>query len=273
LINRKFIQEVGFIKWLFRYSLYQFYKRILKTDILLRLPTGIRMVLPRTSQNSAEVFVTNANMDWGSEALFARFAKPHNDFLDIGSHVGYYALYLSPLVRRVYAFEPASSNLPALLNNAKFKNNIEVINSAVSCLDGTRNFYTGGGSAVGSLNNVGGEVTEVKVCSIDTFVKAHPMIVVSVIKIDIEGHDLEVLRGAHLTVEKFQPLILTECAISEELFTLSLNWKYKTYAFTRSGSKRSLAFREIRPCELVNYNYKMVFLVPRSLQNEFENIT
>src|SRR5579875_3397799 len=130
MINRKFIRQVGFSKWIFRYSLLQFRKRVLRRDGCMKLPTGSKFIVPRHSPNASEVFVTNANMDWGSEALFARFSQPKRDFLDIGAHVGYYSAYLSPLVRCCYAFEPDPRNLAALRANAALAGNIKIIEQA-----------------------------------------------------------------------------------------------------------------------------------------------
>ena len=41
------------------------------------------IILPRQSQSATEVYVTHANVDWGAEALFARFADRDRDFIDI----------------------------------------------------------------------------------------------------------------------------------------------------------------------------------------------
>ncbi len=109
---------------------------MLKRDSSLKLPTGLRIALPRYSGNATEIYVTNANIDWGAEAIFARFADPTRDLLDIGAHIGYYAVYLAPLVRRAYAFEPCRDNLQYLRENATRASNIEVVEMAVSSCDG-----------------------------------------------------------------------------------------------------------------------------------------
>jgi hypothetical protein len=82
MINWNFVREVGPFRWALRYGSLQFRKRILKRDSRLRLPTGLEIVLPRQSATSTEVYATNANVDWGAEAIFARFSDPERDFLD-----------------------------------------------------------------------------------------------------------------------------------------------------------------------------------------------
>ena len=86
MINWGFIRYVGPLRWTLRYSLLQFHKRILRTDSKLRLPTGLRIILPRQSATSTEIYVTNAHMDWGSEALFAQFADPQREHERAGKY-------------------------------------------------------------------------------------------------------------------------------------------------------------------------------------------
>lgn len=272
MLNWTFIQEVGPLQWATRYGTLQFRKRVLKQDSRLRLPTGVRMTLPRQSQTSTEIYVTNANMDWGAEAIFVRFADPQRDFLDIGAHIGYYSAYLSPCVRRAYAFEPDTRNLSGLRGNAGLTRNIEVVEMAVSSSDGAASFFGGSGSSVGSLNNVGGAVTQVKVTSVDSFVANHPGIDVGLVKTDVEGHDLEALHGMHSTVASFQPLILTECEYSSELTDLCAQWKYKIFAPQKSKKNGKLHFGECKPADKEDYWIKMLFLAPESQHSAFASL-
>jgi FkbM family methyltransferase len=273
MVNWTFIREVGPMRWIKRYSTLQFNKRVLRCDSKLLLPTGSKITLPRQSRTSTEIYVTNANMDWGAEALFARFADRHRDFLDIGSHIGYYAAYLSPLVRRAYAFEPDEKNFSGLRENACLAKNIEVVEMAVSYRDGIADFFTGESSSVGSLNNHGGRAVKVPVTTIDTFIKTRPNINVKLIKTDIEGHDLEALRGMELTVAKFQPLILTECELSPELDYVCSQWKYRIFAFFKAQKSLQKQFREYTSSSRGKYRAKMLFLVPENMHSDFVNLS
>jgi len=269
MINWGLIREVGAFRWMLRNGSFQFRKRILKRDSSLRLPTGMTIVLPWQSATSTEVYVTNANVDWGAEAIFARFSDRQRDFLDVGSHIGYYAAYLAPRVRRVYAFEPDARNFPALYENARLAKNIEVVEMAISSREGIADFFCAGGSSLGSLNNVGGAITRVPATKIDTFVAGHSGIDVGLVKIDIEGHDLEALRGMDATVTIFQPLILTECVLSAELADLCLRWRYRIFAVTQNRRTRRTKFVELNASDVGRYCCKMLFLVPGILETAF----
>lgn len=238
----------------------------------MKLPTGLRMILPRASQSAAEVYVTGANIDWGSEAVFAKFADAGRDCLDVGSHIGYYSAYLSPLVRRVFAFEPNLENLRNLRKNSAIAGNVEVVDLAVSSYEGRATFYMGSGSADGSLNNVGGEMMEVSVTTIDSFVASHPAMDIALIKIDVEGQDIEVLRGSQKTVANHQPLILTECEYSSDVVDLCRQWNYGIFAFVCDRKTLDMSFEEMC-AENADAWCKMLFLVPARLKSDFERLT
>jgi FkbM family methyltransferase len=267
MVDRDFVRQVGFVRWATRFARLQFRKRVLGRDSRLTLPTGLTIELPRHSGSATEVYVTNADIDWGAEALFTRFADPARDLLDIGAHIGYYAAYLAPRVRRVYAFEPDPRNLPSVRANAALAGNIEVVAAAVSSRDGVAPLHVGRGSALTSLESDGTGVTvEVPVMRIDTFCAAHPEIRVALVKTDIEGHDLEALRGMAQTVTRDQPLILTECNSHQALVLLCREWRYTIFAFTRDRRTMAVSFQRMAGADFTDCWFKMLFLVPAHLE-------
>lgn len=274
MISFGFIRQVGVFKWVSRSAILFIRKRLLKSDTRLRLPSGATIILPKRSPSASEVYVTNADIDWGSEALFARFAATGRDFLDIGAHIGYYSIYLSPLVRRAYAFEPDPRNIEDLRANARLAGNVEVVEAAVSSRDGSAQLHLGQGSAVSSLEGAGadGDGAEVKTVTIDSFVASRPDIDVGLVKTDVEGHDLEALRGMSEVVARCQPLILTECSYTPQLSELIRKWDYQTYAFTRDRRTLRKRFQKMGSEDLKDQWYKMLFLVPSRRAAEFAQL-
>jgi FkbM family methyltransferase len=269
--NLDFIRSVGYVKWLSRYSRLQFRKRVLKADSRLLLPTGTWMVIPRHSASASEVFVTNADIDWGAESLLATFARANQDFIDIGAHIGYYSCYLSNSVRRVYAFEPDPRNIPTLRDNASFAGNVEVLQLAVSSKDGTTYLHQGERSEVSSLTadqNLSSSIP-VTVTTIDSFVADNPGIDVSLIKVDAEENGVGILLGMETLVARAQPLILAECGYTEDLRQLCSRWNYTIFAYTRDRSTLQIAFREFASKDAEALWYKMLFLVPSHLYPTF----
>jgi FkbM family methyltransferase len=271
MIDIAFVRQVGPLRWATRYASVLIRRRLLGLDSRIRLPTGAFMVLPKFSGSATEVYVTNANIDWGAEALFARFADRGRDFLDIGAHVGYYSAYLSPCVRRVYAFEPDPRNIPSLQSNARLAGNVEVIPMAVSSRGGNLRLSVERGSEVSTVveNSASERSIDVKATTIDAFVSARPGIDVGLVKTDVEGHDLEALRGMQGVVARHQPVILSECAYTGELGELCAQWNYRTFAFTRHRKTMKTRFQEMTGADLQNRWYKMLFFAPRHLSAAF----
>jgi FkbM family methyltransferase len=269
MINTTFIRQVGISQWATRYFKRQFTKRVMKRDNRMRLPTGSMIILPRQSRSATEVYVTKANADWGSEALFAKFADRNRDFIDVGAHIGYYSLYLSPLVRKVYAFEPDPRNLPGLRDNAALVKNIEIVEMAVSSRNGDGRLDVSGDSGVSTLNVSGGETINVRMTRIDDFIAGYPKLDPAMIKTDVEGHDFEALRGMKETVARHQPLILVECN-ANGLVGLCAEWRYSMFAFTLDKATVRTTFRQLSSLDdLQNNLTKMVFLVPHRLVTAF----
>lgn len=280
---RPFIQfacQVGIAKWAWRYFRWQFGKRVLKRDPVLSLPTGKRLFLPRTSGSAAEVFVANADIDWGAEALFASFAEPGDDFLDVGAHIGYYALYLSPLVGRVFAFEPDTRNQAALAINAETGGNITVVRKAVAEASERRWLDVSQNSGISHLaeESAAGTV-HMDAVTIDDFVKSIADPSIKLIKIDIEGHDLNAIRGGLATIRTHQPLILTEFAPEglaindpDVLMRLCRDLGYGVFAFARDSGYAAAELREMEEKDLERAWVKMLFLVPERLSAAFGHV-
>ncbi|MBL6929717.1 MAG: FkbM family methyltransferase [Rhodospirillales bacterium] len=268
-------------RWAWRYGRWQFIKRVLKKDPRLVLPTGKSIVLPRTSGSAAEVFVTKADIDWGSEVRFSSAAGPNDDFLDIGSHIGYYALYLSPLVGRVFAFEPDPRNLAALTANAARGGNITVVGKAVTDTVGAQRFDVSNNSAVSHLTSSdAAAAVDVQTITIDAFVKALPDANIRLIKIDIEGHDLNAVKGGLETIRAHQPLILSEFSTEGldintpgELTRLCDDLRYRIFAYTRRSDRQTPHLRELAEADIGRIWAKMLFLAPQRLWPAFENET
>jgi FkbM family methyltransferase len=151
-----------------------------------------------------------------------RFLQPGMTVLDIGANQGYYTLLASRKVGpqgKVFAFEPSAREVRHLklhlwLNRNK---NIRVVRSALGADTGTANLHVvlGTESGCNSLRppNVGQptSLASVPVERLDDVLKAHGVSRVDFIKLDVEGAELSVLRGAQeLLLRSPRPVILIE---------------------------------------------------------------
>ncbi len=150
------------------------------------------------------------------------FFMPENGvFVDVGSNIGYHTLFVACSMpqAKVFSFEPNPSVREELLKNAHVSNVTNVVIHATALSDhiGTAQFfaqsansYNRGISSIKRNSNIGQrfEAITVEVSTLDTVLAGKEKI--DVIKIDTEGLELQVLRGARRILAESNPLILFE---------------------------------------------------------------
>jgi FkbM family methyltransferase len=164
-----------------------------------RLPGGERVrLLPELR------FVTWNPAEY--EALRAA-ARPGTVALDVGANVGAYALVLGQWVRpggRVYAFEPAAEAFAGLARHVtlnRLDGIVVPLNVAVAESTGRAAFAVDG---VSGANRLGHGAETVETVTLDDFC-AREGLRPTVVKVDVEGAELEVLRGARETIRAAGP--------------------------------------------------------------------
>ena len=264
-MNTAFIKEVGPLRWVCRTFIRQFHKRILCRDQQMRLPTGELITLPIADHSATETYITNANIDWGTEELLASLLQRKGAFLDVGAHIGYYSLYMLPRVTAVYAFEPDPRVRVSLEKNLAGKPNAEVLPLAVSSTPGKARFTLEGNTDVSHLSrdqDASANQIEVDVTTLDAFVASRNL-VVEAIKFDAEGFDTEILHGALNLLTQQRPLVVTEASPDATLFAVTAQLSYRVFAFLRHPSTRHRSFAELLPHTPIPGETKMLFLVPQ----------
>ncbi len=146
--------------------------------------------------------------------LVFKFLSEGDVFLDVGAHGGLYTIISGKAVGikgKVLSFEPNPINLHFLRRNIKLNglSNIIVIPKAIGSKQGKVTlFYSPSETALTSAGGNREKNFEVDVITIDEI--ANKLDSVSVMKIDTEGYDYQVLRGALNTLNK------TSCVIVEQ---------------------------------------------------------
>jgi len=111
---------------------------------------------------------------------------------------------------------------------------------------------------------------EIDIVSIDDFVTNYNLQVTG-IKIDVEGADIDVVKGGIAILESQSPLVLTEAKPESRLFALIGCLGYRVFAFIRDPrNPRQPYFDEIAPGD--NRHTKMLFLIPKRLHRKFESL-
>jgi len=182
-----------------------------------------------------------------STQVLTRFIKRGYHCLDVGANLGYYALLTAGLVGkegRVVAAEPHPDNFNKLIVNVSTNklDNMLCFNVACSNYDGVGVMQTTPQSnwhRVMSNNGSGGLPVELR--KVDTLAKNFEKL--NFMRMDVEGHEYEVIEGARETIERFGPYLFIE-------FHPSL-----------VGKQRTLDLLE----KLKGYGYEIEYFIPRCL--------
>jgi len=146
-------------------------------------------------------------------------------FVDVGAHLGWYSLKAAKVVGpkgRVIAVEPNHETLLRLRDNIRASGASAVIVVApVACSDSetTLTFYAAhrsntGASSLSSANASGvGPIAasyQVRTRRLDDIVREAGVTRVDAVKIDVEGAEFLVLKGAVETLDRYRPVVSVE---------------------------------------------------------------
>ena len=204
-------------------------KKILKIIIEKIIPTKYQLnlryfYLKKLNKLDAEMFYVS------------KLLKNKRRFLDIGANVGIYSFHFRKTFKYVDAFEPleeVSYRLHALQNNSLNVHNVGISNTRgeikffIPYLNGKKS------PALASLEKRKGkcEQRSIRVKTIDDYNFKD----VDLIKIDVEGHEESVIKGANKTIQETMPILIVEIEqrhISKEInkvFKSILNLNYNGF--------------------------------------------
>jgi FkbM family methyltransferase len=213
-------------------SLYVRWKRMFPgVPFLMRLPFGAWWIARDDYLGST---LTCDGFERAERVFVERFLKPGMNVIDIGAHHGFYTLLMSKRVRgsgRVLAFEPSPRERKALLFHTRLNRckNVEVHKWALgsletnACLHVVQGFQTGFNSLRPPAVSCETRPVSVHVVRLDDWLAKHKIGHVDFMKIDVEGGELEMLKGAQLLLERQpRPLILVEVQDAR-----TLPWGYR----------------------------------------------
>jgi FkbM family methyltransferase len=165
--------------------------------------------------------IAGGNLESAVQEAMIRHLGRGGVFYDVGANLGFFSLlaaHISGLdAGRVYAFEAAPDNAEAIRVNAALNAiaNIEVLAVAVSDHAGRGRLQVVDDQSWSKLVDYGEHpfterVIEVELVAIDDLVAAGRLPPPDVVKIDVEGAELAVLRGMRETIERHRPAIICE---------------------------------------------------------------
>lgn len=185
--------------------------------------TYYRILLPHAKTDYIQGRIIGEGRPYELSMLedMASRVQPGQLVLDVGANIGNHALYMAMVSgSEVIAFEPNAELCDALrrsIDENGAGDRVTVRQCAVGAANGKGRF------AEIHLDNIGAQSVKVgegdiDIVTLDSLAFDAP---VKLIKIDVEGMELDVLRGASKLLEKHRPLIYVECLDENQFFDVA----------------------------------------------------
>ncbi|MGD0279294.1 MAG: FkbM family methyltransferase [Smithella sp.] len=187
-------------------------------------------------------------------AYLSSICRPDMTFVDVGANMGEFTLFMAKRLSKgsVIAFEPTKRMFEILQQNVKLNefNNVKLFNIALGDRESKMPIYTSSENIEHEVwneglfrlfpnENVNVLLEEIMVVPFDKIAKENNIQNVNIIKIDVEGAELYVLKGLEQVLKLFKPKLLIE--ISREAFAnagytvTDISNYIKDYGYTTYG--------------------------------------
>jgi FkbM family methyltransferase len=187
---------------------------------ILTFAEGIKVIVP-DSLDRITTYVLEEQQDWFEDEIQAvrRLVQPGQTVIDIGANLGVYALSLAQVVGqggRVVAFEPAPATAELLRASARLNgfDQLGVDQRGVAASSGQAHLAIGADSELNQLTDQiadDGSSETISLTSLDAWrAETAQQDRIAFIKIDAEGQELNILKGAAELLREESPLILFE---------------------------------------------------------------
>lgn len=212
---------------------------------VVRTKYGFSMNLDLTDWIPQRVYLTG-EFESTSSKLMAAILKPGDIVVDVGANNGYFSLLCARLVGphgHVFAVEPNPEIRQELEQNLRLNTftNVEVLPVALSREEGVAELFLGPARNTGlsSLRPLKGatRTLQVRTAPLDRLIPDR-LASIALVKIDVEGAEIGVLRGMERCLEVGAPPVIIEVSptflagyggSAEELFSLMQSHGYAGY--------------------------------------------
>jgi FkbM family methyltransferase len=192
-----------------------------RTVVIKELEDGVRLFVD-LSDHVIGLNIVRGQYERDATELVRRSLHPGDIAIDAGAHIGLFAIQMAAAVGRsgiVYAFEPFGPNADLVersIAENEFGDRMVLRRAAVGAESGTatltfpfETLNTGGAYVVrpGTAPMPGHRTTEVPIVALDDLDIRRP---VRLIKMDVEGAEPLVVRGAARLLAEDRPLIVSE---------------------------------------------------------------
>jgi len=193
--------------------------KITQDNVFITTIEGLVLTCDPKDERAVSIEILNFG-DYEAKELnmLQKFLKKDSVILDIGANIGWYCLNLSKYVPLgcIIAFEPIPKTFEYLKNNIKINNikNVKINDFGLSDAEGAFEFYydpkLSGSSSLKSLHESRKhEIVKCKLKRLDDLI-INLTSRIDLIKCDVEGGELFVIKGALETLKKMKPVLFLE---------------------------------------------------------------
>jgi FkbM family methyltransferase len=223
---------------------------------------GFKMLVDPVTDHGVERSIFSAGTyERGTLHALDGFLSNGGTFIDVGANVGLMTLFAAMKLRssgHVVAFEAMPSTFEILWKNIELNgfSNVTAVNVAVGSATSTAEIFDDRemrrGAATLLRPSQGVHGWKVPITSLDEYLTANSVNDVTCVKVDVEGWELEVLRGAPATLHREKPPIwIFECSRQHAMFAGSVEDLYDMFMETKSYQVYRLARGKERPSRMV----------------------
>lgn len=173
---------------------------------------SISLALPNHEDHIQKKIITSKNF-YEIDVLeeLARFPERKGIACDIGANIGNHAVYFAAILdKKVLAFEPVPSSYKTLAENIQLNDLSSLVTTYPLALGdkATKATIAIDNGNIGASRILKTEEGDTEVVTLDSLIDEEE--IVAIMKIDVEGFELNVLGGAAKTIEKSRPLLIVE---------------------------------------------------------------
>jgi FkbM family methyltransferase len=203
---------------------------------------------------AVDLFINKKREPFFRKEFCSNVLKKGQTVIDIGANIGYYALTEARIVGvsgRVYAIEPVSKNIELLINNIKLNdlNNINTYQYAIGSYNGNIDIGISEYSNLCSVANKIGvlKYETVPIITLDKFITTNKLEQPDVIRMDVEGYETEIIKGAVNTLDRG----VIVCMELHNAFLIEHKIEYRAFIKLLKELGYKIVFASIEPLPIL----------------------
>jgi FkbM family methyltransferase len=192
-----------------------------RTVVIKELDGGVRLLID-LSDHVIGLSIVRGRYEQNEIAFVRSVLRPGDTAIDVGAHIGFFTMHMAATVGaggKVYAFEPFAPNADLLERSVaenRFEERVVFSRAAAGAFTGpatltfpVETLNSGGAYLLreGTVPLAGNQTTTVPAVALDDLDLRRP---VRLIKMDVEGAEPLVIRGATRLLKDDRPTILSE---------------------------------------------------------------